>query len=905
MARITGILKDGMGKPIINCKIKLTALRTSATVIAYTVASQSPSEAGLYDMDVEPGHYRVTLGVSGYQPEYVGDIQVYHDSPSGTLNYFLGLPLDGDLRPDVMKEFEVMVAKVAAQASEVEKNKNSAADSAKAAQVSQQAAHNSESSASGSAAAASASQKAAAASERAALSSASAAKASQQAASNAEKAAANSAAAAKVAEGNAASSKNAAATSAATASSKATEAASSASSASSSKEAAKAAETNAASSASESSRSATAARESANASRASADAASVAEKSAQSAKNDAVRKASEASSSASTASLKAQESAANAATSAQNKNAATSAATRAESAAGRAEQIAAGLSLKDASVTVKGIVQLNSSTNSTSESTAATPKAVKAAYDLAASKASTNSPIFSGTPTAPTPSSSAKGRELVTAEFVAGKIAALIGSAPGVMDTLQEIAAALNNNPNFANEIIRQLSGKQPLNATLTALSGKSVAQILEYLGLRETVAQAAGALQKSGGTVSGNIAIAANLTTDSFTDKTTHIGQAYLSYVTLSDWAKPIGASEMCKPDSAGVPNGFTGGYWHVLGRRDMLGGYAGLLCGYGTADLWFGFNAVGKSSPEFARIYTERYKPTPGGIGALDKNQNGTDIPNKDRFLQAISGAKAIPILYIDGANGDWTTAQFIQWLESQGAFNFPYWICKGNWSYGSSKTISDTGCGRIHLAGAVIEVMGDRGSKTIRITTPTTTSYNGMPNAQFTYINHGDNYAPGWRRDYNTKNPQPAFALGKTGDTAASDTGVAWDAPSGVYQANIPGASCLILHFNMGVGSCPAVQFRVNYRNGGIAYRSARDRAGFENGWIELMPATKTVQDIRLSTREQVQVWRGPGYGDQPPYVITGVLNNNRDDLPDTIYRRALQKFINGTWYNVGGL
>lgn len=781
MARITGILKDGMGKPIINCKIKLTALRTSATVIAHTVASQSPSEAGLYDMDVEPGHYRVTLGVSGYQPEYVGDIQVYHDSPSGTLNYFLGLPLDGDLRPDVMKEFEVMVAKVAAQASEVEKYKNSAADSAKAAQASQQAAHSSESSVSESAAAASASQKAAAASERAALSSASAAKASQQAASNAEKAAANSAAAAKVAEGNAASSKNAAATSAATASSKANEAASSASSASSSKEAAQAAETNAASSASESSRSATAARESANASRASADAASVAEKSAQSAKNDAVQKASEASSSASTASLKAQESAANAATSAQNKNAATSAATRAESAAGRAEQIAAGLSLKDASVTVKGIVQLNSSTNSTSESTAATPKAVKAAYDLAASKASTNSPIFSGTPTAPTPSSSAKGRELATAEFVAGKIAALIGSAPGVMDTLQEIAAALNNNPNFANEIIRQLSGKQPLNATLTELSGKSAAQILEYLGLRVTLAQAAGALQKA----------------------------------------------------------------------------------------------------------------------------QNGEDIPNKDRFLQAIRGAKAIPILYIDGANGDWTTAQFIQWLESQGAFNFPYWVCKGNWSYVRSKTISDTGCGRIHLAGAVIEVMGDRGCKTIRITTPTTTSYNGMPNAQFTYINHGDNYAPGWRRDYNTRNPQPAFALGKTGDTAASDTGVAWDAPSGVYQANIPGASCLILHFNMGVGSCPAVQFRVNYRNGGIAYRSARDRAGFENGWIELMPATKTVQDIRLSAREQVRLWNGPGYGDQPPYVITGVINDNRDGAPDSVYRRALQKFINGTWYNVGGL
>lgn len=62
---------------------------------------------------------------------------------------------------------------------------------------------------------------------------------------------------------------------------------------------------------------------------------------------------------------------------------------------------------------------------------------------------------------------------------------------------------------------------------------------------------------------------------------------------------------------------------------------------------------------------------------------------------------------------------------------------------------------------------------------------------------------------------------------------------------------------------------------------------------------------VKDIRLSTREGSQVWNGRGYGDQPPYVITGVLNSNRDEFPDTIYRRALQKFINGTWYNIGGL
>ncbi|EIM8805291.1 hypothetical protein LN684_004400, partial [Salmonella enterica] len=57
----------------------------------------------------------------------------------------------------------------------------------------------------------------------------------------------------------------------------------------------------------------------------------------------------------------------------------------------------------------------------------------------------------------------------------------------------------------------------------------------------------------------------------------------------------------------------------------------------------------------------------------------------------------------------SGNWTTAEFITWLESQGAFNHPYWMCKGSWAYASNKVITDTGCGSICLAGAVVEVMG----------------------------------------------------------------------------------------------------------------------------------------------------------------------------------------------------
>ncbi|HIA0775916.1 TPA: phage tail protein [Salmonella enterica subsp. enterica] len=135
-----------------------------------------------------------------------------------------------------------------------------------------------------------------------------------------------------------------------------------------------------------------------------------------------------------------------------------------------------------------------------------------------------------------------------------------------------------------------------------------------------------------------------------------------------------------------------------------------------------------------------------------ALQKSQNGGDIPDKGLFAQNISAALAFSGgVTVGGDANPWTTAEFIVWLENCGAFNHPYWMCKGSWDYAGNKVITDTGCGNICLAGAVIEVMGTRGALTIRITTPTTTSGGGVASAQFTYINNGDGYAPGWRREF----------------------------------------------------------------------------------------------------------------------------------------------------------
>ncbi|EGD1093476.1 phage tail protein [Escherichia coli] len=182
------------------------------------------------------------------------------------------------------------------------------------------------------------------------------------------------------------------------------------------------------------------------------------------------------------------------------------------------------------------------------------------------------------------------------------------------------------------------------------------------------------------------------------------------------------------------------------------------------------------------------------------LQKAKNGEDISDKDTFTKNIGACRAYSAeLNIGGDSEAWTTAQLIFWLESQGAFNHPYWMCKGSWAYANNKVITDTGCGSICLAGAVVEVIGTRGAMTIRITTPSTSSGEGIPNAQFTYINHGDAYAPGWRRDYNSRNKPTASEIGAlpSDGTAVSSVNLASKGRLTALTDNMPGATGLELY------------------------------------------------------------------------------------------------------------
>ncbi|RZZ46508.1 prophage tail fiber N-terminal domain-containing protein [Escherichia coli] len=125
--RISGVLKDGAGKPIQNCTIQLKAKRNSSTVVVNTVASENPDEAGRYSMDVEYGQYSVTLLVEGFPPSHAGTITVYEDSKPGTLNDFLGAMTEDDVRPEVLRRFERMVDEVARNAAAVAADADAAA----------------------------------------------------------------------------------------------------------------------------------------------------------------------------------------------------------------------------------------------------------------------------------------------------------------------------------------------------------------------------------------------------------------------------------------------------------------------------------------------------------------------------------------------------------------------------------------------------------------------------------------------------------------------------------------------------------------------------------------------------------------------------------------------------------
>ncbi|MCH6240683.1 prophage tail fiber N-terminal domain-containing protein (plasmid) [Escherichia coli] len=393
--KISGVLKDGTGKPVQNCTIQLKAKRNSTTVVVNTLASENPDEAGRYSMDVEYGQYSVILLVEGFPPSHAGTITVYEDSRPGTLNDFLGAMTEDDARPEALRRFELMVEEVARNASAVAQNTAAAKKSASDAGTSAREAATHATDAAGSARAASTSAGQAASSAQSASSSAgtastkaSEASKSAAAAESSKSAAATSAAAAKTSETNAAASQQSAATSASAATTKASEAATSARDAAASKEAAKSSETNASSSASSAASSATAAGNSAKAAKTSETNARSSETAAGQSASAAAGSKTAAASSASAASTSAGQASASATAAGKSAESAASAASTATTKAGEATEQASAAARSASAAKTSETNAKASETRAESSKTAAASSASSAASSASSASAS-------------------------------------------------------------------------------------------------------------------------------------------------------------------------------------------------------------------------------------------------------------------------------------------------------------------------------------------------------------------------------------------------------------------------------------------------------------------------------------------------------------------------------------
>lgn len=849
--KISGVLKDGTGKPVQNCTIQLKAKRNSTTVVVNTLASENPDEAGRYSMDVEYGQYSVILLVEGFPPSHAGTITVYEDSRPGTLNDFLGAMTEDDARPEALRRFELMVEEVARNASVVAQNTAVAKKSAGDAGTSAREAATHATDAAGSARAASTSAGQAASSAQSASSSAGTASTkateaekSAAAAESSKSAAATSAGAAKTSETNAAASQQSAATSASTATTKASEAATSARDAAASKEAAKSSETNASSSASSAASSATAAGNSAKAAktsetnaRSSETAAGQSASAAAGSKTAAASSASAASTSAgqasasATAAGKSAESAASSASTATTKagEAAVqaSAAARSASAAKTSETNAKASETRAESSKTAAASSASSAASSASSASASKDEATRQASAAkgCATTASTKATEAAGSATAASQSKTAAESAATRAEAAADRAEEIAGAvamedaslttkgvvklSSAVDSTSESLAAtpkavkAANDNANSRVPSNRKVNGKA-LTADIT-LTPKDI-------GTLNSVT-----MSFSGG--AGWFKLA-----------TVTMPQASsIVYIALIGGAgynvgspHQAGISELVLRAGNGNPKGITGALW----KRTAVGltNFAWINTSGDTYDIYVEIgnyatrvnihwdctaNATVSiyTSPTYSAskpssvtdgvvytMYSTHQKPTPLDIGALPTT-GGT-----------VSGPLSVTGGLTGSLNGNASTATKLQTARSIGGVVFD-------------------GSANINLPG--VNTTGNQnttGNAATATKLQTARKISGVPFDGSTDITL-------------TAAHVAAFARRATDAYADADGGVPWNAESGAYNVTRSGDSYILVNFYTGVGSCRTLQMKAHYRNGGLFYRSSRDGYGFESGWAQL--------------------------------------------------------------------
>ncbi|EFI8493422.1 phage tail protein, partial [Escherichia coli] len=525
---------------------------------------------------------------------------------------------------------------------------------------------------------------------------------------------------------------------------------------------------------------------------------------------------------------------------------------------------------QDASTTQKGLVQLSSETNSDSETMAATPKAVKSVKDLADTKAPIESPSLTGTPTAPTAAQGTNSTQIANTAFVKAAITALINGAPGTLDTLKEIAAAINNDPNFSTTINNALALKAPLASPAltgiptapTAAQGTNNTQIATTAYVRAAISALVGSSPEALDTLNelaaalGNDPNFATTMTNALAGKqpldatltalaALATGANKLPYFTGKDTVAQtdltsVGRDILAKTSTQAViqylglrelgtsgekiPLLSTANTWSA--RQSFNGGITGALTGNAdtATKLKTAININGVRFDGSADININTLVSR-GRVTALEANAQGTSgIQLYEAYNNGYPSTYG-NVLHLKGATAAGEGELFIGWSGTSGD-HAPVHIRSrrdtdsANWSEWAQVYTSKDSIPGVNAKGDQ-DTSGNAATATKLQTACTINgvSFDGSTDITLTAAHVA------------------AFARRATDTYADADGGVPWNAESGAYNVIRSADSYILVNFYTGVGSCPTLQMKANYRNGGLFYRSSRDGYGFEEDWAEV--------------------------------------------------------------------